>query len=104
MRFPALAERLESAPAIVRRELHREDVAQLAIEVGAFRLGPFDHADRDVPQRRKPPGDNPQRHRFAGARLTRDQREAPLLDQLFDAPGEMLDLGGRQQSFAGELG
>ena len=104
MCFPALAERLESAPAIVRRELHREDVTQLAIEVGAFRLGPFDHADRDVTHRRKPPRDDPQRHRFAGARLPRDQREAPLLDQLFDAPGEVLDPGRCQQSFTGDLG
>ena len=104
MRFPALAERLESAPAIVRRELHRENVAQLAIEVGTSRLGPFDHTDRHIAHRRKPSRDNPQRHRFAGAGLTRDQGEAPLLDQLFDAPGEMLDPGRRQQSFTGELG
>ena len=41
MGFPALAERLESAPAIVRRELHREDVTQLAIEVGASSTGAF---------------------------------------------------------------
>ena len=103
MGFPALAECFESTPTIVRRELHREDIAQLAIEVGAFGLGPLDHTDRDVPQRREPPGDNPQRHRFAGTRLTRHQREAPLLDQLFDAPGEMLDLGGQEQSVAGQL-
>ena len=104
MRFPALAECLESAPTIVRCQLHREDIAQLAIEVGTLRLGPLDHADCDVPQRLKPARDNPQRHRFAGARLTRDQGEAPLLDQLFDTPGEVLDPGSRQQCFAGELG
>ena len=103
MGFPALAECFESTPTIVRRELHREDITQLSIEVGAFRLGPFDHTDRDVPQRLKPPGDNPQRHRLAGTRFTRDQREASLLNQLFDAPGEMLDLGGHQQSIAGNL-
>jgi hypothetical protein len=101
--FPALAERFESTPTIGRRELHREDIAQLSVEVGAFRLGPLEHTDNDVPQRLKPPGDNPQRHRLAGTRVTRDQREAPLLDQLFDAPGEMLDLGGHQQSITGEL-
>ena len=104
MGFPAFPECFESAPTIVRRELHRENVAQLSIEVGAFRLRPFDHTNRDVAHRLKPPGDNPQRHRFAGARLTRDQREAPLLDQLFDPPGEMLDPGRRQQSLTGELG
>ena len=41
----ALAELAEPAPAIRRRELDREDVAQLAVEVGVFRLGPLDHAD-----------------------------------------------------------
>jgi hypothetical protein len=70
----------------------------------ALRLGPLDHTDRDVAQRRKPPGDDPQRHRFAGARLTGQKRKAPFLDQLFDTPRKMLDLGGRQQRFAGELG
>ena len=60
--FPPLAERFEPAPAIVRCQLHREDVAQLAVEVGALRLGPFDHADGDIPQGRQPSGDNPQRH------------------------------------------
>ena len=49
------------------------------------------------------PGDNPQRHRLAGTRLPGDQREASLLDQLFDTPGEVLDLGRRQQSFTGKL-
>ena len=45
-----------------RCELHREDVAQLAIEVGGLRLGPLDHADHDVAQRGQPSGDDPQRH------------------------------------------
>jgi hypothetical protein len=92
--FPALAERFKSAPAIVRRQLHREDVPQLPIEVAALRLGPLDHTDRDVTQRRQPPGDDLQRHRFAGARLSGHQREAPFLDQLLDTPRKMLDFGG----------
>ena len=70
MGFPALAQCLESPPTIVRLEFHRENIAQLTIEVGGFGLRPLDRADGDVPQRLKPPGDNPQRHRFAGARLT----------------------------------
>src|SRR5208282_4807214 len=77
MGFPAFPECFESAPTIVWRELHRENIAQLSIEVGTFRLRPFDHTNRDVAHRLKPPGDNPQRHRFASAGLTRDQREAP---------------------------
>src|SRR5262245_17282288 len=103
MAFPALAQGFESTPAIVWLELHRENIAQLAIEVGAFRLGPLDHADCDVPQRLKPPGDNPQRHRLPGTGLTRDQREAPLPHQLFDAAGKTFDLGGHQQPIAGEF-
>ena len=104
MGFPPLAERFEPAPAIVRGQLHPEDVAQLSIEVGTLRLGSLDHTDGDVPQRGKPPGHDPQGHRFAGTRLTGHQCEAPLLDQLFDAPGEMLDLGRREECFTGKLG
>ena len=44
MGFPALAECLESAPTIVRCQLHRKDLTQLAIEVGGLRLGPLEHA------------------------------------------------------------
>ena len=103
MGFPALAERSESTPTIGRRELHREDIAQLSIEVGAFRLGPLDHTNDNVPQRQQPLGDDAQRHRLAGTRLSRDQREPPLLDELLDAPGEMVDLGVHQQPMAGEI-
>ena len=84
-------------------ELHREDVAQFAVEVAAFRLRPLHHAHHHVAERGEAFGDDPQGHRLAGPRLARDQGEAPLLDQLFDAPGETLDLGGHQQGLAGQF-
>ena len=104
MGFPSLAQRLEPAPTVVWRELDRKDIAQLSIEISAFGLRPLDHADNDVPQCRQSPGDNPQRHRFAGARFTGHEREASLLDELLDTPGEMVDPGCHQQSIAGQLG
>jgi hypothetical protein len=63
----------------------------------------LEHADHHVAQRREAFGDDPQGHRLAGSRLAADEREAAFLDQLLDAPGEVLDRGGHQQSLAGKL-
>ena len=103
MRLPTLAEGLESAPAVRRAELHREDVAQFAVEVTAFRLGPLHDAHHHVAERGEAFGHDPQGHRLAGSRLARDQGEASFLDQLLDTPGETLDLGGHQQRLVGQL-
>jgi hypothetical protein len=101
---PSLAQGVEAPPTIVGLELHRDDVAQLAVEVGGPGLGPLAHPAGHVPQGRKPPGDPAQRHTLAGTGFPRDQREAPFLDELFDPPGELLDLGGPEPSLAGQLG
>ncbi len=79
------------------------DEARWAFQRSRSALGPLDHADHDIAQRGKPAGDNPQRHGLPGTRLPRDQREAPFLDELFDAPCEVVDPGSHQQSLAGEL-
>ena len=105
MGFPAFPECFESAPTIVRRELHREDIAQLSIEVGAFRLGPLDHTDRDVPQCVKPPGDNPQRHRFAGSRFPGVAAlgrvdDVALTEQIGRAVGRLVAQSGITLNFA----
>jgi hypothetical protein len=65
--LPSFPEGLESTPTIRRAELHREDVGQLAVEVGAFGLGPLEHADRDITQRGQAFGDDPQGHRLQGS-------------------------------------
>ena len=62
MSLPALAERAKAAPTIGRTEFHREDVAQFPIEVGSFRLRPFEDADQHVAQRRQALGDDAQRY------------------------------------------
>jgi hypothetical protein len=103
MGAPTFAERFEAAVTIRRAELDREDLAQFPIEVGRFGLGSLQDSDHHVPQRGQTFGDDPQGHRLAGSRFAPDQGEAALLDQLFDAPGEMLDRGGHQQRLAGQV-
>jgi hypothetical protein len=100
---PAFAESFEPSPTVPRGELHREDVPQFPIEVGGAGLRPLEHADHHVAERRQALGDDPQGHRLAGPRLAADEREAAFLDQLLDAPDEVLDRGGHQQSLAGKL-
>ena len=68
---------LKAAPAIGRAELHREEVAQLAVEVGGFRLRPFEDADQHVAQRRQAFGDDAQGHRLAGPGLARRSSAKP---------------------------
>jgi len=104
MGTPPLAEGFEAAIAIRGAEFHREDLAQFAIEVGRLGLRPLQHAEHYVPQGPQAFGDDPQGHRLAGPRLAGDHREAALLDQLLDAPGEVLDPGSHQQRVAGQFG
>ena len=59
MDLPSFSKGFESAITIGGTELHREDIAQLAIKVSRFRLGPLQDTDHDVTQRRESFGDNP---------------------------------------------
>ena len=68
-------------PSIDR--LAGEQVAELAIEVGGSRLRSLQHADHYITHCREPFGNDPQRHRLAGSRLTADQGKAAFLNKLF---------------------
>ena len=103
MGFPSFPKGFESAITIGWAEIHREYIAQLAIKVSRFRLGPLKDTDHDVTQRRESFGDNPQRYRLAGSRLAGDQGETAFLHQLFDAPRKTFDTSGYQQAFTGEF-
>ena len=92
MGSPSLAEGFESAPPVGRSQFDKENVAQLAVEVGRFGLRPLEHPHHHLTQRRQPLGDDPQGHRFADPRLARDHREPALLDQLLDPPAEICSL------------
>ncbi len=48
MRLPALAQRLGPALAVVRLQLHAEQLAEFAVEVVQTGLGPAEHADLHV--------------------------------------------------------
>jgi hypothetical protein len=48
VRLPLLTDRLESRPAIVRRERHAEQIAELAVEVRDAALGMLDRPHHDV--------------------------------------------------------
>jgi len=73
-------------------ERHREDIAQLPIEIGQRTLRMRNHTDRDVGQARQALGQETQDHALAGARIAMDHRKAALANQrLFNAPAEVLD-------------
>ena len=102
-----LAQRLGPTPAVVRVQLHAEELAQFAIEVVQAGLRPTEHAELDIAQSRQPLGEYAQRHRLAQPREPGDQGEAALAHELLDAPAERIqarpdverldrDLGGKR--------
>jgi hypothetical protein len=82
-------------PAIVIREWHSEDVADLAIEVGDAALRMIDRADHHITQTAKALGQDAQRDGLAAPRLAGDHHEAAVADGGLDASGEAVDLRHR---------
>jgi hypothetical protein len=86
-------------------ERDAEEIAQLAVEVGHAALRMGQGADRDLAQAAEALGQHPERHALAGARVAGDEREAPLADvALLEAPAEVVELRGREQGLARQLG
>jgi len=76
---PALAQRLEAAPAVVRAQGHGEDDAELAVQVGQVVLRMVDGAHRHVGQLGRARGQQTQRHALARAGVAVDHGEAKRL-------------------------
>jgi hypothetical protein len=104
VRVPRVAERLEAAPAVARRERHAEEVAELAIEVGHAALGMFEDADYDVAERGEPLRDQAEGGGLAGARISGEEREAAFAHQVLEAPAEVLEPRRDDQGLRRDLG
>ena len=78
MREPALAQRLEAAPAVVRLEADGEDFTHFAVEVREAALRMIEHPDLDIGQTLQALGEQPQRDTLAGTGFAVHERKAAL--------------------------
>jgi hypothetical protein len=90
---PGIAQDLEAAPAVVRRQGDAEEVSHLAIEVGQSALRAGEHAGDDIGQGGEVVGESAQCDGLAGAGVAGDESKPALANEAFKAPAEVLDLG-----------
>ena len=84
-----------AVPAVVGRQGDAEEVAQFAVKVGQFGLGPSQDADDQIAQVAQALGEDAQGGAFARAGIADGQGKAAFADLLFDAPAEAFDRGQR---------
>src|SRR5690606_39196585 len=89
---PALAQRLEAAPAIVALQRHAEEAAELAIEVAASALRMVDGANVDVAHRSQTVLQEAQRDALARPRVAGHHHEAAVGKGQAHAPAKGVDL------------
>jgi hypothetical protein len=102
---PALAQRLETTPAITGLERDAKHFSQLAIEVAQVALRVIEYPDGEVRLAFKAVGQRAQHDALAGAGISLDQGEAAFADMdVLDTPEEVVDLRREVECFAGQLG
>jgi len=105
VREPARAQGLEAQPAVVGAQLHGEQVAELAVEVGEVDAGVGECGDGEVGEPGEAGGEQAQGDALAGAGGAGDEREAALAGVgVLHAPAEVLDGGGGEQGLGRQLG
>ncbi len=104
VRLPALAEDAGAGPAIVRRELDPEEVAEFAVEVGDAALRSAEDADGEILVGGELVDQQPEGDRLAEAGVAGDEGEAALAGEVVGAPAEVFDLGGEEERLGRDLG
>ena len=101
---PFFSQAFGAVPAVAGREAHAKEVAQFAVKVGHFSLGPSQGADAQIAHAAEVFGKDAQRRTFTNSRVPHGEGEATFADLLFNAPAEALDVGRVPQSRGGQLG
>lgn len=102
--LPAIPQQPGADPAVVRRELDIEQVAQFAIEVRNAGLWSGQNADREIPLGGQLLDQQAQTDRLPQPRFSRDQSEASLAHRVLHPPAEVLELGSEPEGFHRNLG
>jgi hypothetical protein len=86
--FPAFPQCLESSVTIGRGEVDAEKGSHFPIEITETALGPFHHTNDDIACTLEPVIQHLKILRFSETRLSADQGEAPIHDQVFNPKKE----------------
>jgi hypothetical protein len=99
------AQRLEAHPAVVRAQLHGEQITELAVEVGEVGARVRECGDGQIRHGGEALGDQAQRHALARTDVAADQREAAFAhERVLDTPGEVLHRRREAQRLGGQFG